>query len=69
MSDYCPLHEPGAEAPVYSLDVSFGKAREVLVEQQAANIYSAYAMVRAATQLEIALRELIASLDANEVAS
>lgn len=64
MADYMPLRESDTDTTVYSLDFAVERAREVLVEQQAANIHSNYAMLRAATQLEIALRQLLASLDA-----
>ncbi|WP_327307970.1 hypothetical protein OG730_34860 [Streptomyces sp. NBC_01298] len=65
MSDYTPLREPGGDTPVYSVDFSVESAREVLREQQAANIHSTFAVLRAATQLETALRQLLASLDAD----
>lgn len=64
-SAYSPLREPGVDTPVYSLDFSLERAREVLAEQQAANIHDSRAMLGAAVQLEITLRQLLASLDAH----
>ncbi|MEJ8645274.1 hypothetical protein WKI68_36880 [Streptomyces sp. MS1.HAVA.3] len=64
MSAYSPLLQPGTPVPTYSLGLSLGAARLTLADQQGANIYDAQAMVHAAVTLAIALRDLVASLDA-----
>ena len=66
MNAYRPLRDPATHTPVYSLDFALSNAREVLAEQQAANIHDGRAMLGAAVTLEIALRQLIASLDAQD---
>lgn len=66
MADYTPLRQPGTQTPVYSLASSLEQARKVLAEQQTANIHNNTAMFRAAVHLEIALRDLLASLDAED---
>ncbi|WP_371588257.1 hypothetical protein [Streptomyces virginiae] len=59
-----PLYDPQAPSWTPSFDVALGGAREVLAEQQGANIYDDRAMLTAAVRLEIALRHLLAAYDA-----
>jgi hypothetical protein len=47
------------------LSIALRLAREDLAEQQAANIHDHTAMVKAATTLEIRLRQLLAAVDAD----
>ncbi|MFD6972175.1 hypothetical protein [Streptomyces sp. NPDC059949] len=59
-----PLYNPQNPGWTPSFDVALDAAREVLAEQQAANIYDDRAMLTAAVRLEIALRHLLAAYDA-----
>ena len=54
-----------SDAWVPPLSIALRLAREDLTEQQAANIHDRDAMVRAATTLEIRLRQLLGALDAD----
>lgn len=54
-----------SDAWVPPLDMARRLAREDLAEQQSANIYDHGAMVRAATKLEIRLRQVLDALDAD----
>ncbi|MCY0943558.1 hypothetical protein [Streptomyces antarcticus] len=56
--------EPDGTHWVPPLDIALEAARETLAEQQRANIYDDRAMLTAAVRLEIALRHLLAALDA-----
>ena len=60
------LGEFGGEASVGPVRLALGRARQVLAEQESANIYDDGAMIAAAIQLRIALRDLVASLDAQD---
>lgn len=53
------------DAWVPPLSIALRLAREDLAEQQNANIHDHTAMVRAATTLEIRLRQLLAAVDAD----
>lgn len=61
-----PLHDPARDANTWTppLDVAIDRARKVLDEKASANIHDRDAMIRAATGLEIVLRDLLAALDA-----
>ncbi|MEF2529152.1 MULTISPECIES: hypothetical protein [Streptomyces] len=61
-----PLRYPKHDADrwVPPLDIALSRAREILADQQQANIYDDRAMLRAAVILEIGLRDLLAALDA-----
>lgn len=70
MSTYEPLYGPDDEQTViYPLDQSIATARMVLAEAQQANIHDAREMLRASVVLEMAIRGLLASLDAQADAS
>lgn len=61
-----PLYQPRpSDAYAPPLSTALSVAREVLAEQQGANIHDPLAMVRAATALEGQLRRLVAALDAD----
>lgn len=66
MAAYHPLRKPGTRTAIYTLDASRDQAKKVLADQQAANIHDPDAILRAAVHLEITLRELVASLDAQD---
>ncbi|MCY0961551.1 hypothetical protein [Streptomyces sp. H27-H5] len=61
-----PLRSPDGDNGrwIPPLDIALDRAREILAEQQAANIYDDRAMLTAAVTLEIALRDLLGALDA-----
>ena len=64
MISYTPLHDPadvGDWTP--PLDTAMTRARKVLDEKAQANIHDRDAMIRAATGLEIVLRDLLNALD------
>lgn len=69
MASHQPLGGISPHTPVYSLEFARSNARRVLAEQQSANIHDGQAMVAAAVSLEMTLRELVASLDAQDGAS
>lgn len=62
---YDPLYDPADDASRWAppLDVAIDRARKVLGEKGEANIHDQDAMIRAATGLEIVLRDLLAALD------
>ncbi|MCX5176743.1 hypothetical protein [Streptomyces virginiae] len=64
MSAHVPLSEFVGEASASPLDVALRAARRVSDEQQAANVHNDRDMVGAAVHLQMVLRDLIASLDA-----
>ncbi|MGW8506304.1 hypothetical protein [Streptomyces sp. CLCI03] len=66
MSAYTPLYGPGDEQAIESVTVSRRLARQALDEQQSANIHDHKAMLRAAVHLDMALRRLVDSLDAQD---
>ena len=57
-----------SDAYVPPLDIARRLAREDLAEQQSVSIHDHMAMVRAATKLEIRLRQLLDALDADGTA-
>lgn len=64
---YHPLHDPAdADGWTPPLDRAIARAREVLDEKAQANIHDRDAMIRAATGLQMVLRDLLAALDAEE---
>lgn len=62
---YHPLHDPASAAHDWTppLDRAIERARKVLDEKASANIHDRDAMIRAATGLEIVLRDLLNALD------
>lgn len=68
VSAYRPLHDPADDASVLvpPLGVAIERARKVLDEKSKANIHDRDAMIRAATGLEIVLRDLLNALDAEQ---
>lgn len=63
MIAYDPLRDPGdASGPVLPLGVAIERARKVLDEKGQANIHDRDAMIRAATGLEMVLRDLLNAL-------
>jgi hypothetical protein len=63
-----PLHDPERDTRswVPSLDVARTVAREARDRHASANIHDHDAMMRAATSLDMVLRDLLAALDAAE---
>lgn len=64
MSAHLPLRDLVGEAAASPLDVALAAARQASDEQQDANAHDHHAMTTAAVSLQIKLRNLIASLDA-----
>ncbi|MFI1394081.1 hypothetical protein [Streptomyces sp. NPDC020681] len=64
-TSYNPLHDPASDAHAWTppLDVAIDRARKVLDEKAAANIHDRDEMIRAATGLEMVLRDLLNALD------
>lgn len=62
---HAPLYDPAVDrAPwVPPLDLALSIARDQLTESAAENIHDPAAMLRAAVQLEMRLRQLVAALD------
>ena len=61
---YDPLYAPETDASyALPLDMAIDVAREQLAESSTANIHDHQAMLRAAVQLEMRLRQLVAALD------
>ncbi|MEI5036026.1 hypothetical protein RB201_35560 [Streptomyces sp. S1A(2023)] len=60
-----PLYDPAVDNTpwVPPLDLALSIARDQLAESAAANIHDPAAMLRAAVQLEMRLRQLVAALD------
>ena len=61
-----PLYDPARDgvATAPPLDVAVQEARRVLAKHQPTSIHDDLGMVRATTALEVALRHLVAALDA-----
>ncbi|MFH9121111.1 hypothetical protein [Streptomyces globisporus] len=64
-AQHSPLYDSAADpAPwIPPLDLALSIARDQLAESAAANIHDPAAMLRAAVQLEMRLRQLVAALD------
>ncbi|MBM9621815.1 hypothetical protein [Streptomyces zhihengii] len=62
---HTPLYDPATDGDpfVAPVDMALRLARKVLADKASANIHDHDAMVRAATGLEMRLRELVAALD------
>ena len=62
---YRPLHDPAGDADHWTppLDMARRLAHQALAKHEGANIHDETAMLRAATGLEIVLRDLLNALD------
>lgn len=65
MISYTPLHDPEKDATHWTppLDMALAGARKALARHEGANIHDRDAMIRAATGLEMVLRDVLAALD------